>query len=219
MFDLTTINLFSGLSAEEVDVIVNLMNPVELEENSQVITEGELSSNLYIIESGELEVYVSSRTHSGSRFTLATIGSGSYFGEYAFLDDAPRTASVITLTPSKLLEISKKDFTIILQRYPTVYTTMVKNLVATIRHLNNEVTNYALKLTYPLLREYLINQSALGYNPRKKSNALTAKVIAELIDCQMGTVASLLTILEENNYIYIDEDSIDIYKTLPENIN
>ncbi|MBF0265282.1 MAG: Crp/Fnr family transcriptional regulator [Gammaproteobacteria bacterium] len=216
MFDLTKIELFSGLKESETDIIMNLVNPLSIEKDQLIIQEGEVSSNLYIVESGTLEVFTSN--NSGSKFTLATLREGSYFGEYAFLDDASRTASVKTISECKLFEITKDDFTNVLQQYPQVYTTMVKNLVATIRHLNVQIRDLALKSIYPKLKQYLIDQSSSGFSNRKSSNTLCPEVIAKMIDCQIGSVSYLLSYLEDNNYIDIDDGNIYIYKTLPESI-
>ncbi|MCH7965635.1 MAG: cyclic nucleotide-binding domain-containing protein, partial [Bacteroidetes bacterium] len=47
-------------------------------------------------------------------------GPGEHFGEIALLDEAPRSASVMTLEPSSFLIISKGDFKDCLAKNPNI---------------------------------------------------------------------------------------------------
>src|SRR6266478_566705 len=65
-----------------------------------VVSEGDRTSTLYIIVSGRVKIYASDE--KGKEIVLNHAGPGEYFGEM-MLDEGPRSASVMTLEPTRFL--------------------------------------------------------------------------------------------------------------------
>ena len=72
-----------------------------------VIEEGELGQQAYLIQSGEVKVYV---TKDEEEIELARLDAGQIFGEMVFVFDGPRTASVKALSDTNLIVISQQQF-------------------------------------------------------------------------------------------------------------
>jgi NADH dehydrogenase len=83
-----------------------------------VIEKHEIGRELFIIRSGEVEVFDPSG--DGGERVLATLARGDVFGEKALLDDTPRTASVRAKTPVDVLVISREDFVAMVERFPVL---------------------------------------------------------------------------------------------------
>jgi CRP/FNR family transcriptional regulator, cyclic AMP receptor protein len=77
-----------------------------------VVAAGELDRSLYIVVDGRLEV----TAPGGVR--LAVIERGSVFGEMAFLDPGPRSATVRAVEETELARLSFDSFEILAARYP-----------------------------------------------------------------------------------------------------
>jgi CRP-like cAMP-binding protein len=60
-----------------------------------------------MIASGSVEVVVDSPK---GRKTLATIGEGSVFGEMAFFDNSPRSATIVASAPAEVLALQLDRF-------------------------------------------------------------------------------------------------------------
>ncbi len=75
---------------------------------------GEVESVFYIILEGEVHVQ-KTINESDARF-LKPLGPGDFFGEYALIHDAPRSATVVTSQPTRVLEIRKAGFNRLLKR-------------------------------------------------------------------------------------------------------
>ena len=71
-----------------------------------VFREGDDGSEMYIIESGAVDILRAARGGE----PLATLGPGDFFGEMAILEDQPRFASAIARAPTKLLRIDRAAF-------------------------------------------------------------------------------------------------------------
>ena len=61
---------------------------------------------------------------------LAEMGPGDLFGELSFIDDQPRSATVVTNVPSRLLVVHKEDFKKLMESNLT-RTTMHETLTIT----------------------------------------------------------------------------------------
>jgi NADH dehydrogenase len=83
-----------------------------------IIGKNEIGRELYIIRSGEVEVF--DPAGDGAETMLATLARGEVFGEKALLDDTPRTASVRAKTPVDVLVISREDFVAMVERFPVL---------------------------------------------------------------------------------------------------
>lgn len=75
---------------------------ITLEENTVLCREGDEEKDIYLVISGRLLIC----SRSGKRVTpIAYIGENEYFGEMSFLDNKPRSADVVAIEPTELLQI------------------------------------------------------------------------------------------------------------------
>src|SRR5512147_1323005 len=95
--------------------------------NAIIVTEGDRTDSLYVILEGRVKVFVSDE--AGHDVVLVTQGPGEYFGELV-LDEGPRSASVMTLVPSRLLVVSQKDFRDFIASNPAFALNLVEKLIA-----------------------------------------------------------------------------------------
>lgn len=60
---------------------------------------------------------------------LATLGPSSYFGEYALLEDVPRTATVTARTATRCLQLAGWHFRALLRGNPDFATQLLDTVV------------------------------------------------------------------------------------------
>ncbi|VDN58735.1 unnamed protein product [Dracunculus medinensis] len=92
--------LFSHLEVDEQKAIFDAMFPVEKGKGETIIKQGEEGDNFYVIDSGEVDVYVN------NEYTLS-IKEGGSFGELALIYGTPRAATVIAKTDVKCWAIDR----------------------------------------------------------------------------------------------------------------
>lgn len=110
-----SIPLFSKLEEPMLIAVAERFQAVDFPEGERVVAEGTPGTEMFVIRSGQAEVY---RDEGGSRSAIATYKEREWFGEMALLTGNPRNASVRALTPVSLLRLQKTDLDGVLQKYP-----------------------------------------------------------------------------------------------------
>jgi signal transduction histidine kinase len=105
--------------------------------------EGEIESTFYIVIEGEVQV--NKIINESEMRMLKPLGPGDFFGEYALIHDAPRTATVMTTSPTTVLEIHKGDFARLLRNSTSVSLAMVREVSRRLRE-NDEMAIEDLRL-------------------------------------------------------------------------
>ncbi len=82
---------------------------------SMIIQEGDDGESLYVIKSGEVEVYTAL---GQERIDLAVLGPGEIFGEISILTGTPTTANVIARTRTELVKFSRSEVTAMADKHP-----------------------------------------------------------------------------------------------------
>jgi cAMP-dependent protein kinase regulator len=106
-----------------------LLEEVTLEEfpaGTLVIEEGTPGDCLYIIKSGEVEVFTLDAKRE--KLVLAKLQEGDYFGEISLITGRPRTASVKVLRAAELVRLDKKNFDPIAARHPEILKVLEDSL-------------------------------------------------------------------------------------------
>jgi MFS family permease len=96
-------SIFEPLPMATVERLSHDLTPVDFEGGIDVIVQGEVGDRFYLIESGQVEVF----EHGEFR---RNEGPGESFGEIALLHDVPRTATVRTTEPTRLLRLEREQF-------------------------------------------------------------------------------------------------------------
>lgn len=96
-------SIFEPLPMATVERLSHDLTPVDFEGGVDVIVQGEVGDRFYLIESGQVEVFEHGRFRRNE-------GPGESFGEIALLHDVPRTATVRTTEPTRLLQLEREQF-------------------------------------------------------------------------------------------------------------
>ncbi len=97
--DIAKIPTFSSMSQQEISKIAKYLQPVEFPEDQYILLQGKPSSGIYLLIEGEVEATV--RLYGNKRLHLTTCSAPDLIGEIAFMEHAPITADIRTLTPLK----------------------------------------------------------------------------------------------------------------------
>jgi len=116
---LKRIPLFSDASDDELKQVAVFATAREVDEGTEVISEGAFSRELLAIEDGTAEV-----TRDGEK--VADLGPGDIFGEAGMLDDDMRSATVTATSRLKLISMGHFEVKRLKKHAPGVYAGIEK---------------------------------------------------------------------------------------------
>ena len=149
MKDMTKVVLFKHLTPQELDWMLVKWKTRNVAENSIIIKEGTASDEMYIIESGRVEVYL---TRGDVVLSLSELQETSFFGEMALITNKPNSTTVKAKTECRLLVLKKQDFMDIVNENPKV---AAKFLLA----MGEDLCNRIITTNTNLENYFLINQA------------------------------------------------------------
>ncbi|MCC7486664.1 MAG: Crp/Fnr family transcriptional regulator [Burkholderiales bacterium] len=177
-----------------------------------VINEGDRTDSLYIIVEGRVKAYVADA--DGREAVLSTQGPGEYFGEVA-LDEGPRSASVVTLEPSRFLIVPKNDFKEFLARNPAFAARVIEKLIHRVRALTETVKSLALMDVYGRIARVLLELAEERDGRLVIAERLTQKEIASRVGASREMVSLILKDLTAGGYIRNEGRGTVIERTPP----
>ncbi len=98
-----------------------LADEVDRDEGRTLIREGERAREFFVVVEGSLRV-----TRKGDK--VGDLGAGDVVGEIALVTDMPRTATVTTSSPVRLLVLTDRGFRDLLEQSPAIATKILKSL-------------------------------------------------------------------------------------------
>lgn len=206
--------LFSDLTSSDTDVLNQHGTIRSYPANSILINEGDNTDSLYVVMEGEVKVYASDE--SGKEVILNMLGPGEYFGELALMDEEPRSASVKTMEPTRVMVISKPDFKLILANHPDMAYNLIQSLTRQVRYLTNNVKSLALMDVYGRVAHTLLDLAKeTGDGRMVIEQKLTHQDIADMVGASREMVSRILKDLVNGGYISIKSKIVTINEKLP----
>jgi SulP family sulfate permease len=98
--------VYAGFNEEETSKLFAYLERMEIDAGEYLIHQGDESNDLYLIESGQLSVYL--EVENENRLRLQATGTRTVIGEIGLYLKTERTASVIANEPSIVYRLSKE---------------------------------------------------------------------------------------------------------------
>ncbi len=210
---LDRVDLFDGLSDEQAEVLKGRSRIRSFAPNTIVVNEGDDGSSLFVVQSGSLKVFLTDNV--GREVTLSLLDPGDYFGELALLDDSPRSASVIALTRSEVLQIPRLAFLALIEAHPACMQIVMRNLVGRIRTLTESVRSLALVDVFGrisrIFNSLAVEEDGVGIIDRR----LTQQDLANMVGASREMVNRILRDMVSGGYVEIEPQRIILRKKLP----
>ncbi|MBL8091976.1 MAG: cyclic nucleotide-binding domain-containing protein [Anaerolineales bacterium] len=117
---------FPGIKPDEVQEIIINSQIKSYPADTVLCKEDAVEHTFYMILEGDFEV--TKLINKTEKRLLKTLSAGDFFGEMALIHNAPRAATVKSLTSAVVLELDKTGFDRVLKRSPSVAMAMVDEI-------------------------------------------------------------------------------------------
>ena len=177
-----------------------------------VMSEGDRTDALYIILEGHARAFVSD--DEGREAVLSVMGPGEYFGEVA-LDEGPRSASVLTLEPCRMLVVRRAEVADFVKRNPAFAMQIIRRLIGRVRALTENVRSLALMDAYGRVARLLLEGAVSANGERFVPGRPTQADIASRVGCSREMVSRIVKDLVRSGCISLERDRIVIHRAPP----
>jgi CRP/FNR family transcriptional regulator, cyclic AMP receptor protein len=120
---LRNVPLFERCSRRELALIAALADELTLAAGRKLTQEGKPGREFIVLVEGTAEV-----RRKGRRVNVLV--GGEFLGEIALVTDRPRTATVTTTTPARLLVVTARDFRRLMEEMPSIQAKVLAALAA-----------------------------------------------------------------------------------------
>jgi len=110
--------LFKGLNSDELALVSKIIKVKTFNAGDNIFEHDDMASALYIVKFGSVSIH--QKTESGEKIEVTVLGTGSHFGEMAFIDEERRSASATAIEKTDILIINYDDLTTLLKRQLTI---------------------------------------------------------------------------------------------------
>ena len=214
---------FPGIKPAEVEELISNCRVQSYEQGKVLCRENATENIFYMILDGEVQV--TKLVNNTENRLLNTLSPGDFFGEMGLIHNAPRAATVTTLTPVIVLELDKQGFDRVLKNSASVSLAMVREIshrlrendqmaIEELRVRAGELAQAYQKLAEQELarRDFLTNvahelrtplMSASGYLQLLQKGAMSGGQLQTAVDTVDRNVRQIVTLV--NDILFLQE--------------
>jgi Cyclic nucleotide-binding domain len=126
VLSLRRVDIFSALSYESLVELAGLVQTRSVPAGTVIIRAGAPGDELFAVTEGVVEA-------TTTKGNVARLEAGAAFGELAILDPAPRSATVVAVTPVELIVVSRATVLALADRRPAVMADIARVLARRLR--------------------------------------------------------------------------------------
>lgn len=198
---LTTIELFQGLPATQMEQLNQQLPLVTYQPGAIIYDPNRPVNRLFIVKEGRVKVY---RTSSeGKEFTLAVLHPGDIFGQMATLGQQLESSFVQAIEATKLCQLSEQQVAEFLLANEQIARQLLELLAKRVVDLENRLTDLAIKPLPQRLAALLLTTATAGNLPWQKIQQvrLTHEQLASLAGATREAVSKTLAEMSSQGLI------------------
>jgi CRP/FNR family cyclic AMP-dependent transcriptional regulator len=128
---LKQVPLFGSLSEADLAILVNDFRLREYHRDEIIFHQGDHGSDLYVVMQGKVRIFKTSP--SGSETSINIFCVGDILGEFAVIDDQPRSATAKAIEPCTMLEMTQARFLQRMREMPDLALGLARLLAGKLR--------------------------------------------------------------------------------------
>jgi len=113
----------------------NPANVVELAAGERLFSQGDVGETMYAVLEGTLDIIIDDTV-------VDQASAGRLVGEMAIIESAPRSATVVAVTPCQLAPVDRRHFLFLVHETPTFAVDVMREMAERLRHAHGDITQF-----------------------------------------------------------------------------
>lgn len=148
---LKSAELFRNFTDTGIQIVASIAHPKQIPEGAPLFVEEMIGDGLYVVAEGKLRL--TSKGPQGENIDLTHVGPGDSVGEAALLRTGPRLCTAVAETPTRVLEISRRDLAMLQRSKPQACLKLMMGVV--------ELLGDRMRSAHPDFRQFLAWKAGL----------------------------------------------------------
>jgi CRP-like cAMP-binding protein len=141
--------LFEGLPEDVLAELAGAVTEQELVKGDVLFRQADPGDAVYVVRTGWMKIVVNDS--AGQELTINQVGPAEIIGEMSLLDDRPRAAGAVALSPVQVYRLDNEDFKAVIDRYPQLGMLFARNISERLR-FNITYLQNAVEWSYQVAR-------------------------------------------------------------------
>jgi CRP/FNR family transcriptional regulator, cyclic AMP receptor protein len=125
------IPIFADLSRRHLNRLAADTDELEFAPGQIIVRQADPGEALFVVLSGEAKVMRGGRK-------VGEVVPGDFFGELSAIDGGPRTASIVAVTPVRLLRLFRRTLTSLIKEDPAVTVKLIDGMTRRFRQVERQ---------------------------------------------------------------------------------
>jgi CRP/FNR family cyclic AMP-dependent transcriptional regulator len=211
---LKQVSLFADMADEDIHELMTAAKRRPFRSGEVIFHRDDPGQVLYMIKEGKVKICIISP--DGQEISLAVLGKGEYFGEFALLDGLPRSADAIALEKVECYTLQRSDFHNAIMKNPKIAIQVLEALTRRLRNTDQMVEDLIFLDVYGRVAKKLL-ELADAHGIKTESGTridvrLTQQELASMVGASRESVNKVMGYFTEKDFISTDKHRITLHR-------
>src|SRR5437588_1009896 len=208
------VSFFADLSEEDMRALTTVAKRRAFRAGEVIFHRDDPGQVLYMIKEGKVKICIISP--DGQEISLAVLGKGEYFGEFALLDGLPRSTDAIALEKVECYSLQRSDFHHAIMKNPKIAIQVLEALTKRLRNTTAMVEDLIFLDVYGRVAKKLL-ELADAHGVKTDDGIridvrLTQQELASMVGGSRESVNKVMGYFTDKDFISTDKHRITLHR-------
>lgn len=208
------VSIFADLPEEDIRALTSVAKRRTFRASEVIFHRDDPGQVLYMIKEGKVKICIISP--DGQEISLAVLGKGEYFGEFALLDGLPRSTDAVTLEKVECYTLQRSDFHNAILKNPKIAILVLEALTKRLRNTDQMVEDLIFLDVYGRVAKKLL-ELADAHGVKVEDGVridvrLTQQELASMVGASRESVNKVMGYFTDKDFISTDKHRITLHR-------
>ncbi|HEU5379682.1 MAG TPA: Crp/Fnr family transcriptional regulator [Ktedonobacteraceae bacterium] len=211
---LKQVAIFADLAEDDIRDLMAVAKRRTFRSGEVIFHRDDPGQVLYMIKEGKVKICLISP--DGQEISLAVLGAGEYFGEFALYDGLPRSADAIAIEKVECYTLQRSDFHNAIMKNPKIAIQVLEGLSRRLRNTDSMVEDLIFLDVYGRVAKKLLELAEIHgvkvENGTRIDVRLTQQELASMVGASRESVNKVMGYFTDKGYISTDKHRVTLHR-------